>query len=290
MGENETTGKQSSFRLKDADGKVVDNSGNSRFGAGGSQSSYTGGGVDNYNTGDTDNYNTGGSADNYNTSGSNDNYNISGGTYNDDTNGAQSYHTAGYAGGTNGGVRPMPPETMNHIDSPKTKRNTPGALKYIIVMVAASNVLFLWFAFTAAKQSGFVKKHQDEYTQCQGEVSNVTSERETRLTTRKVNGKSRTVTEEYYMFNFDITYIYQDTEYTRQCRLRRDTEDGIKNGDTMSFIIRDGALSRSFSEEYDWLWGTVESNMANSKNGAIFIVAFLVFFDLIFGVAIASKG
>lgn len=295
MNENEVTGKKSSFRLKDADGKVVDNSGNSGFGsAAAGRDNYNTGGTDNYYTGSTDNYNIGGSADNYNiggtdnykTGGGADSYNISGGTYNDNTNGEQSYHTTGYAGCTNGGVRPPSPVAGDIAEPTKTRGKKPITL---IVMVVLSNLAFLWIAFLAGKQSGFVKKHQDEYTQCQGEASNVTAERQTRQTTRRVNGKKRIVTEEYYLFTFDMTFTYQEKAYTRQCRLQRDNKDSIKNGDTMSFVIRDGAVSRSFSEEYDWLWGTVESNIANSKNGTIFIIAFLIFFDFMFGFAIVYK-
>lgn len=266
MSENETSGKKSSFRLKDADGKAVDNSGNSGFGR-------VEAGTENYNmNGGMDNYNIGGSTDNYNTDGGMGNYNFSE---------EQSYNTD-----TNGGVQPLPPETRDEEPSAKTRQKMPIA---VIALVVFSNLAFLWVAFMAGKQVGFVKKHQNEYTQCQGEISNVTSEQQTKLTTKRVNGKSRTVTETYYLFDFDITYIYQDNEYTRQCRLQEDNQDAIKNGDIMNFIIRDGAVSRSFSEEYDWLWGTVESNIGNPQNGFIFILAFLVFFDLIFAVTLTYK-
>ena len=266
MSENEASGKKSSFRLKDADGKAVDNSGNSGFG-------LAEAGTDNYNMSDsTDNYGMGGSTDNYNTDGGMGNYNFSE---------EQSYNT-----GTNGGVQPLPPETRDKEPSAKTRQKMPMAA---IVLVVLSNLAFLWVAFMAGKQMGFVKKHQNEYTQCQGEISNVTSEQQTKLTTKRANGKSRTVMETYYLFDFDITYIYQDKEYTRQCRLQEDNQDAIKNGDIMNFIIRDGAVSRSFSEEYDWLWGTVESNIDNSQNGLIFIVICLVFIDLIIAVTLTQK-
>lgn len=266
MSENETSGKKSSFRLKDADGKVVDNSGNSGFG-------LAEAGTDNYNMSDSaDNYGMGGSTGNYSMDDDTTHYNISG---------EQSYNT-----GTNGGVQSFPQETRDNEPSAKTRQKPPMA---VIVLVVLSNLVFLWVAFMAGKQTSFVKKHQNEYTQCQGETSNVTSEQETRVTKKTVNGKSRTVTEVSYLFTFDITYIYQDKEYMRQCRLHEDNEDAIKNGDIMYFIIRDGAVSRSFSEEYDWLWGTVESNIDNPQNGLIFIVICLVFIDLIIAVTLTQK-
>lgn len=266
MSENETSGKKSSFRLKDADGKAVDNSGYGGFGP--AETS-------------TDNYNMGGGTDNYNMSSGTDSYGMSGSTAYNDISEEQSYNT-----GTNGGVQPLPPETGDKEPSAKTRQKMPIAA---IVLVVFSNLLFLGFVFMAGKQWGFVKKHQNEYTQCQGEISNVVSEQQTKLTNKTVNGKSRTVMETYYLFDFDITYIYQDKEYTRQCHLQEDNQNAIKNGDTMNFIIRDGAVSRSFSEKYDWLWGTVESNIDNPQNGIIFIVLFLVFFDLIVAVTLTQK-
>ena len=174
-----------------------------------------------------------------------------------------------------------------------SKNKSSGKANAVIfaIILTIITVLAAMLFMQQKSKSEFIIEHKDEYTSYNATLSNVSYTKHTHKKTSK-HGRGRrrtTTTTTEYEFKFNMNLNIDGKDYTIYGGNKTySSSNALSEGDTMAIIVRDGAETRSFDGEYDWLYGSIESN--TDMTTALVILILFCGVDVIFVAVLVIKG